>query len=459
MGLRLLVWLGGESSAVALGLAVLLTYGVHSVLWVMSAALLARARTLSSGLRHLLWKMALFGPVASALLAVAVSSAFARSPTGSSYVHELKLAVPFAARPSVATGARVTAAMPALTSRSRGSALLSLVLAAMGLGCVRFLGSAVLIRRRLRDRTHVTEVRLLGRLAEVRRRIGVRDILLTESSHVGSPLVLGAKEICIPRALHEGLTDAELDTVLAHELAHVERGDGLWFPVAGALQHILWFHPLNYWVASRFRESAELACDDRAVELTRNPLGLARALVQVAATSSFGRRLEMLPAMSRSKSALLPRLRRLTGAPVARDAQPSRRIRPWVKAAVVAFGAALVSLNIQVAEALPESASAPARMSPRFAARAPVLAPPDAAEQSRRMGELARREQLLAAQLAAAAPQPNQQQEGAPETAQVLELNQELRHVRAMETLLETRFVDECNAWDKAQRELPRAAR
>lgn len=460
MALRLLIWLGGEPSTVALGLALLLTYGVHSMLWAAMAALLTRVRAMSSATRHLLWKTALFGPILSAVFAVVVSSALSRSPTASSYVHEVKLAVPLAAPPVeafAATSARAPAIVPVLMPRVRGSAILTLVLAAAAGGCFRFLGSAILIRRRLGDRVRVTEARLLGRLEHVRGHIGVRGILLTESSRVDSPLVLGATEICIPRALHEELTDAELDTVLAHELAHIERRDGLWFPLAGALQCMLWFYPLNYWVTSRFRDSAELACDDRAVELTQNPLGLARALVHVAANSSFGRRLAMMPAMSRSKNGLLPRLRRLTGAPAAHDAQPSRRASLWATGTILALAAGLVSLNIQIAEARPDRRPWPSRVSPRSSG--PALAPPDAAEQSRRMSELLRREQSLAAQLEAAQRLPNELQEGAAETAHVLELSQELRHMRATESLLETRFVDECAAWDKAESELRRAAR
>ena len=231
MELRLLVWPGVECSAVTLGLALAFTYVVHSVIWVAAAALLVRVRTLSSATRHLQWRLALFGPILSALLAMAVSSALARSPT-SSYVHEVKVsafAAPLAAAPVDAlakTSAREVEVGCARSPRDRGRVILTLLLAATGLGCLRFLGAAFSIWRRLRGRTKVTEARPLGRLEHVRRRINVRGVLLTESSRVCSPLVLGATEICIPRTLHEELTDAELDTVLAHEFAHIERRDG-----------------------------------------------------------------------------------------------------------------------------------------------------------------------------------------------------------------------------------------
>ena len=463
MELRLLVWLGGESSAVAFGLALALTYVVHSMIWVAAAALLVRIRALSSATRHLHWKMALFGPLLSALLAVAISGTLERSPTASGYVHELKLAAPLAAAPVDALAAasvRAAASAPGSTPRVRGRGVLTFVLAAAAFGCLRFLGSAFLIRRRLRGRTKVTDVRLLGRLDQMRERMGVQGISLSESCQVDSPLVLGATEICIPRTLHQALTNAELDAVLAHELAHVERRDGVWFPLAGAVQCIFWFYPLNAWVTARFRESAELSCDDRAVELTCNPLALARALVQVAASASLGRRLSMVPAMSRSKSGLLPRLRRLTVARASRDEEPSRRSGPWATGALLTLAAALASLNIQVAAAHPGRRPLPAAAaSSRFAGGAPATPPPDSAEQSRRMSKLMRREQMLSTQLEAARRLPDEMQEGAAETVHTLELSQELRHVRAAEGFLETRFADECAAWDEARSKLPRASR
>ena len=154
--------------------------------------------------------------------------------------------------------------------------------------------------------------------------------------------------MCLPRGPLAALTDAELDPVLSHELAHLERGDGLWFPVVGALQAVFWLNPLNHWLASRFRESAELACDDRAVELTGNPLGLARALVHVASRAPFARRPSLLPSIAYSKSALLPRVRRLTIASPEVVQRTGGRERLWAVIIIAAPSALLSVLSIQV---------------------------------------------------------------------------------------------------------------
>ena len=88
MELRLLVCLGAWPGVV-FGLALALTYLVHSLLWAAAAGLLAQRATLSSATRHLFWKMALFGPLVTALVASAASPNLERALGGTSWVREI----------------------------------------------------------------------------------------------------------------------------------------------------------------------------------------------------------------------------------------------------------------------------------------------------------------------------------------------------------------------------------
>jgi hypothetical protein len=268
---------------------------------------------------------------------------------------------------------------------------------------------------------------------------------------VGSPLVIGLAEVCLPRLSLAKLSNAELDGVLAHELAHIERGDGLWFPLVGAVQSVLWLHPLNHWVSSCFRDSAELACDDRAVEVTGNPLGLARALVHVAAGAAFSR-LSMMPTMAHSRSALLPRVRRLTRSSPEVGPRPGRHDKVWAIAIIAAFGAVLGTLSIRVAQARTNLGTRPAQ---RASARTSA-SPSDVDEQAQQMADLAQREQDVSKQLAAAEQLPGAAHVGTPEAVRVLELSQELRHVRATQAWLEGRFTA---SWQPPKTAAWRAAR
>ena len=455
MELRLLVWLGAAPNATP-WFALALTYLVHSFVWATAVALLVRARTLSSATRHLYWKMALLGPLLTALVAIAVDGG-SKHTLGGTYVQDVAMpsfvTLSGTARRSAAAqpgpGALAPATMPS-TSTAQGKLILEFGFWAAALGLLRFLGSALLLKQSLKGRTRVTDRRLLRRFEHLRARMALPSVFMTESAEVRCPLVIGRREICVPSTLLSGLSDAEVDTVLAHELAHVERADGVWFPIVGALQSVLWVHPLNHWLAASFRDSAELACDDRAVELTSDPLGLARALVQVAASASFARRLAMIPTMTRSRSALLPRVKRLTCGSAATDRRARECGRPQAIATLTLLAFGLGAFSVQVAQAHPTPHEAqPKARTPDAAAAAPLQ--PDALEQGARMAELAQREQGVLAELEAAKPHSGATSEGSTDSAnvRVLELSQELRHLRGTQAWLEERFVSEWSAWEK----------
>ncbi|MCA8952670.1 MAG: TonB family protein [Planctomycetes bacterium] len=70
--------------------------------------------------------------------------------------------------------------------------------------------------------------------------------------------------------------------VLAHELAHVERRDGLAVLLAQAVRALWWPHPLAWVLARRLALLREQACDDRALDDGFTAATYAAALVAVA---------------------------------------------------------------------------------------------------------------------------------------------------------------------------------
>ena len=84
----------------------------------------------------------------------------------------------------------------------------------------------------------------------------------------GSPFLTGVwrPRIVLPRAWCEAEI-AQLDAILAHELAHCKRRDLLWLGATWLGQTLLWFHPLS-WVSRRFHGlETECACDELALQL------------------------------------------------------------------------------------------------------------------------------------------------------------------------------------------------
>jgi beta-lactamase regulating signal transducer with metallopeptidase domain len=428
VALQLLIGSGTEPSTAARCVAVLMTYFIHVALWTVAATWVAGRRGVSPAARHALWMMALLGPVLTALCPIAITSKVAGAH------------VALARSPYVVAMLSSELGSPRAAATQLWAALAAAWLTAALLGALHFAGSLAWLWHSLRDRRAVTDARLLARLAVMRDRIRLGVVRLSESPRVFGPLVLGRSEICIPYGKLDGLTDAEVDGVLAHELAHLERGDGFWFPLVGLVQAVLWTHPLNHLLAARIRHSAEQACDDRAVALTGDPLGLARALTAVAASTPFARRSVVVPTMARSAKTLVQRVARLVNGA---SANPnSRRSAAIAIIALAAIGVATASLDVRVARAVTQAQ----RAEPRALQTTTVA---DADVVNHELDELLQREQQLETELTVALTVPGASQERTQASVRVLELQQALRHVRALEASTEDRFVD---AWLKAQK-------
>ncbi|HYE15008.1 MAG TPA: M56 family metallopeptidase [Pyrinomonadaceae bacterium] len=126
---------------------------------------------------------------------------------------------------------------------------------------------------------HVTEL-----LARVSGRLRVsRTVRLCQSVLVEVPTVVGHLRpvILIPASALTGLTPAQLEAVLAHELAHVRRHDYVVNLLQTAAETLLFYHPAVWWVSRRARVEREHACDDAAVQATGDVLLYARALAEL----------------------------------------------------------------------------------------------------------------------------------------------------------------------------------
>ena len=406
-------------------LTALLTYSLHAGLWAGVVARLTRWRAVPFALRHTAWKLALLAPLATTCLTLSIPSSFEHGFETFAYsphVTRILLNEPSHEADRATSQTQATRRLLAFS----GTCLLF----AAALGVTRFAAVAGTQWRRLGPRRRVTDARLLTRLRLLLEPLKLGEVQLTESANIDCPLVLGAREICIPLATLAALDDAEVDAVLAHELAHVERGDALWFPLFGLVRAALWFHPVTRWVSGQVRQSAELACDERCLELTGEPLALARALTRIAARALGDQRAVALPTMTQPRSSLVARVARLTS-----DAQSGRSHFSWQSRTglLVSLGAvALLSLvsSVRVAGAQPAKTlvSAP---------RAGAGLGASMAELSVQMAELARSEHRLEAERASLSMRSAPRLRGENPSTRLLEVEQELRHVQQMQAYLE----------------------
>jgi hypothetical protein len=196
------------------------------------------------------------------------------------------------------------------------------------------------LRRLLADRRPIEAGPAHMMLARLSAGSRLRRVRLSASVRVDVPIAVGVlrPEIVVPeRALYE-LEPAELESLLAHELAHLVRRDPAWRLVAGSVHRILFLQPLNRVAILQLESASEILCDDWAVERTLRPLALARCLTEVAGwvASSLG---ASVPAMARRGSGLGRRVRRLVAA--GDGVSPRRRDR-W-PLPLAAGGLALVT--------------------------------------------------------------------------------------------------------------------
>ena len=121
----------------------------------------------------------------------------------------------------------------------------------------------------------------LGRAAAC---VGVTSpVELFESTVVDMPTLIGHRRpvILLPIPAFETLDTAEVESVLAHELAHVRRGDFVANGVQTIVETLFFFHPAVRWISRKLRDERELCCDDVAVQATGSPVVYARALAQL----------------------------------------------------------------------------------------------------------------------------------------------------------------------------------
>jgi hypothetical protein len=156
----------------------------------------------------------------------------------------------------------------------------------------------------------ITVERRLSHWTQVRERS--RSAPLVVSADVSAAAVIGCgfPVIAVAPALVQQLTADELDRVVIHEWAHVQRRDDLANVVQLVVRVLAGWHPAVWWLDRRLRAEREHACDEMTIALTRSPKLYAACLVKLASLSFADR--HSLPALGvLSPGALAPRIERI----------------------------------------------------------------------------------------------------------------------------------------------------
>jgi beta-lactamase regulating signal transducer with metallopeptidase domain len=152
---------------------------------------------------------------------------------------------------------------------------------------------------------------------EERDRRTARPTRLMLCDAVRGATVLGFHRSCIavPPSLLKALTRDELDQIVLHEYAHVQRWDD-WTRLAQAvIQSALWIHPAAALIGRRLDLEREIACDEWVVSRTGLPKLYARCLTHAAEVHGrIGMQLLLGPALFARRRHLVLRVNRLLAA-------------------------------------------------------------------------------------------------------------------------------------------------
>jgi hypothetical protein len=156
-----------------------------------------------------------------------------------------------------------------------------------------------------------------------------RRIWLLASTRHAEPIAYGLFRwtIVLPEGTEERLDRSELKALLAHEVAHLVRGDVRWLWTGRVLCTCFAFQPLNFLARRHWQQAAEYLCDDWAIERGIHSLSLARCLTRVAEWRFGVETPEIGLAAGGSEATLVQRVKRLVDEAPVRDAwqQPWRR--------------------------------------------------------------------------------------------------------------------------------------
>jgi uncharacterized protein (TIGR03435 family) len=198
----------------------------------------------------------------------------------------------------------------------------------------------------LRNHAHPATADLENALNRLKLRLSISTpVRFYTSMVVRVPTVIGSIRpyILLPVTTITGLTEWQIEALLAHELAHIRRHDYMVNLLQTAIETVLFYHPAVWWVGQQMRIEREHCCDDIAVTVCGNAKEYARALAEL---EELRCRLPE-PALAATGGDLLGRIRRILG----QQDQASRSLGALAAASSVLFIAVVVALQAAPQEA------------------------------------------------------------------------------------------------------------
>jgi len=149
---------------------------------------------------------------------------------------------------------------------------------------LRMIGELTYVYHLKNYKTQTANASLQNQLAKIARQLGIRkNVQLAESFKVKAPLLAGIFKpvILLPVGLATGLSNKQIESILAHELAHIKRHDLLINLLQSFAEVVLFFNPALWWISSCIRTERENCCDDLAIQVTGDKVTFVKTLAQL----------------------------------------------------------------------------------------------------------------------------------------------------------------------------------
>ncbi len=126
--------------------------------------------------------------------------------------------------------------------------------------------------------------------------MGIQKIIeLKENLRIDGPMVIGFIKpvILVPIGLLSRLDTTQVESILAHELAHIKRHDYIFNMLQSLVEILLFFNPATWWISALIRSEREHACDEMAIAHTGNQLVFVQTLAKLEEYRRFPNNMAM----------------------------------------------------------------------------------------------------------------------------------------------------------------------
>ncbi len=197
---------------------------------------------------------------------------------------------------------------------------------------VRLSASVRQMQRLSRESAAVPFASLGEEMQSILARTGSRPVEVRLSDRVDAPSVIGFfhPAIVMPRSLWSQLAPDELQQIVLHEVAHLDRGDDWTNLLQKLLRALCPLNPALLWAERHLCFERERACDDAVLEAAGNARAYATCLTKLAETKLIRHAISLAPGLLKRHSELTGRVESIL--------DRRRRLGPALSRGLVAVG-------------------------------------------------------------------------------------------------------------------------